>query len=206
MDWMSDAWDEYWNPPTPEQLVRRARVRVRRKVDDIGKRIEAEESREALCMKKLTKLAVSGAPREKLETVAHSIAQSRTMLKKLRGIHSSMGSLAAHVEAVDSSVTVREVLQVAADAIATVGVGSAQSVAEDSRTIYTQLAQLQALEEAAADVVGDDEETTLVDDLVNDIIIQAAASTELDLPSVPRSGPSAGMTTKSDLTVQLGTR
>lgn len=195
MEWASNALDEWWNPPTPEDLVRRARIRVRRKCLDIERRIEAEEAKEKAHAKRLHKDAIAGVPREKLEAIAHALVGSQNALKKLRNIQSSMNALTTHMEAVDSSVAVREVMQVAADAIASVGVGNARAMAEDSRAIYTQLAQLQAMEEAAADAIGDDENATVAEDLVADIMDKVASSSVLDMPTVPRPGPGPGPAT-----------
>lgn len=193
MEWVSETWDGWWNPPTSEEMIRRARARVRRKCSEIERRVETEELKERQLVKKLSQLAEKSSPREKLESVARSIVAARESQKKLRGIQTSMNALMTHMEAVDSSVTVREVMQIAADAISAVGVGSARAIADDSRAIYTQLAQLQMMEDAASDAIGTEDGDTVADDLVSDIISQVSAAVELDMPAVPRSGPGPGM-------------
>lgn len=192
LSWVSDEWESYWYPPTPEDELRRAKVRVRRKVGDIERKVAKDEIQERALAKKLVDFS-STLKREQLEPIARSLVRTRESLKKMRSVQNSVSAIGNHMEAVDASVMVREVLQVAADAMAAVGTGSLRGVTEDARAVHIQLAQLQAIEETASDAITDGDEQTIADDLVNEVIEHAAISAMVDMPQVPRSGPGPSM-------------
>lgn len=201
-DWVSEQIDSYLSPPTPDEELRRARVRVRRRLDNISEKIRIEEKNETVLFGKLTKLGQCG-DKQGMQQVARGVVRSREAVQKLRGVHSSLSSMQTHLDEVDSATVVREVLRVAADALVAVGGGVAEGVNEEARTLFMQLEMLKEMEARASDALVSGDEEASAEDMMAKVIEEANIAVVSNLPSAPGGGGFGGTAQRIERSVAV---
>lgn len=181
-----EAFEEFWFPPTAEQLLRRERRKLATKGRNF-ERLTKQASDEAAVMKRRLRAAAHVEDESTLRGMAREVARKQCTAAKMENARRLMSNTEGHLVAAEASSAVRVAMRRATAALGTATEGGVGALAMEAQDMQRQIMQAEMQEGAMADALADEGDDVDIETTVNELVDEARAAIVDNMPRPPDS-------------------
>ena len=184
LEYFRESFDEYWNPPTVEQKLRRERTRLANK-GRAFERLTKTASDEAAALKRKLRASAHVEDEATLRNMAREVARKQNIAGKMENARRLISNTEGHIVAAEASAAVRVAMRRATSALGAVTDGGVGMLAMEAQAMQRQILQAEVQEGAMSDALADDGDDVDIEAVVDELVDEARASIVNNMPRPP---------------------